>query len=418
MQPRPVADASSILLGLGNTVDHELHWDGKVVTDLLAEHRVRSVPSVTELPDRDIEDEEDLVSSLLAHLAAGTGGEHFVASAAILLEFAGHFGVRATLGGTNLRAALAMRALGQASTVHLVSTGEATYELLPDDLTVISSAQHDSFDPHVVVQFPAGAEVQVGDRTVVAPSANRVIYVNDLPNQELVIAEEFGDAAAQADVILISGLNSIRDPSTLVSRIATVRRHLARRRAGALAVYEHGAFHVSAFADLVRRDLGPFVDVWSCNEDELQEQLHRAVDLLSPQQVLDAVREAHTAVGAKTLVVHTRFWALAIGGEAADRRAMVLGGAALAGARYSYGDVITTAHLGEVTSWAQQRTARSFVDAMENLAANEVTCYAAYDVTSPAPTTIGLGDAFVGGLVAALAHRFDARPSADPKRQK
>ena len=134
-------------------------------------------------PGGAVEDEEGLVRSLLAHLAAGTGGEHFVASAAALAGFAARFEVRATLGGTNVRAALAMRALGQASTVHLVSTGPTTYDAAARRPGVISSARHDSFDPHVVVQFPAGATVRVGDRTVVAPSANRVIYVNDLPNR-------------------------------------------------------------------------------------------------------------------------------------------------------------------------------------------------------------------------------------------
>jgi hypothetical protein len=124
--------------------------------------------------------------------------------------------------------------------------------------------------------------------------------------------------------------------------------------------------------------------------------------------VLDAVCEAHAAVGATTLVVHTRFWALAFGGEAVDRRAMILGGTALAGARYGYRDVVTTEHLGQITRWAQQPTALSFAAPIEDLAGDEVTCCAAYDVLSPTPTTIGLGDAFVGGLVAALACRFDA----------
>jgi len=409
VQQRPPADASRVLLGLGNTLDHELVWDGEVVTDLLREHRVGSVPTG---PDVAVEDEEDLVRSLLAHLAAGTGGEHFVASSASLLRFADRFEVRTTLGGTNLRAALAMRALGRASTVHLVSTGEATYALLPADQQVVSSARHDSFDPHVVVQFPAGAEVRVGDRTVVAPSANRVIYVNDRPNSELVVAEEFGDAAARADVVLVSGFNSVADVETLVGRLADVRRHLARRRPGALAVYEHGAFHVPGFADLVRRDLGPYVDVWSCNEDELQEQLHREIDLLRPREVLEAVRQMHAAVGARTLVVHTRFWALALGGDGAGRRAMLLGGTALAGARYRYGDAVTPADLAEATCWPRQPAAVSFAAALEDLAGGEVTCCAAYRLDPPEPTTIGLGDAFIGGLVAALADRAEAVPGS------
>ena len=105
-------------------------------------------------------------------------------------------------------------------------------------------------------------------------------------------------------------------------------------------MYEHGAFHVAGCGELVRRRLGPCVDVWSCNEEELQEHLHRKIDLLDPQQVLDAVRQVHASVGAETLVVHTQRWALAVGGAEPLRRAMVDGGLTLAGARYRYGDEV------------------------------------------------------------------------------
>jgi DNA-binding NarL/FixJ family response regulator len=74
---------------------------------------------------------------------------------------------------------------------------------------------------------------------------------------------------------------------------------------------------------VVRRRLGPRVDVWSCNEEELQEHLRRRIDLLDPQVVLDAVRDLHASVGAETLVVHTQRWALALGGAEPLRRALL-----------------------------------------------------------------------------------------------
>ncbi|GAA3572457.1 hypothetical protein GCM10022197_31490 [Microlunatus spumicola] len=379
------------------------------MTDLATRHGVGSVPTAGAA---DVHDERDLVRTLLAHLAAGTGGEHFVASTDVLLAFAGRFAGRATLGGTNLRAGLAMRALGRASTVHLVSTGAVTSALLPADLAVVTGAGEDTYDPHVVVQFTAGAEVRVGGRRVVAPAANRVIYVNDRPNRELIVAERFGDAAARADVVLVSGFNAVRDRATLTRRVADVRRHLARRRPGALAVYEHGAFHVGSLADVMRRELGPAVNVWSCNEDELQEQPGSAVDLGSPRQVLEAVRRTHATVGAGTLVVHTRSWALALGGDARARRAMLDGGTDLAAARYTHGDAVTPALLAEVVRRPRQPAGARFVAALEDLAPGEVTCRAAYDLDVGVPTTVGLGDAFVGGLVAALADR--AAASAGP----
>ena len=399
----PRTDASRVLLGLGNTVDLELRWDSEVVAGLVREHRLDEVDAAPEV----VTTEADLVRSLLDHLESGDGGEHYVASVDALAAFAAHFEARPTLGGTNVRAALAMRPLGRTSTVHLVSTGPVTHDLLPDDLRTISSARGDTLDPHVIVQFPAGASVAVGDRTIVTPRANRVIYVNDRPNAELVVADEFGEVAARADVVLVSGLNSIQDVDLLDARLADLRRHLARRRPGAVAVYEHGAFHVAGCGDLVRRRLGPRVDVWSCNEEELQEHLHRRIDLLDPQAVLDAVRDLHASVGAETLVVHTQRWALALGGAEPLRRAMVVGGLTLAGARYRYGDAVTAAHLADVPGWPSQPDAQAFAEAVEAAAGSDVTCRAAYAVAVTVPTTIGLGDAFVGGVVAALADRAD-----------
>jgi len=397
-------DASRVLLGLGNTVDLELCWDSSVVAGLVRQHRLGEGGTAP----GEIATEADLVRSLLDHLGSGEGGEHYVSSVAVLAAFAARFDVHQTLGGTNVRAALAMRPLGRSSTVHLVSTGAATHELLPDDLCTISSARGDTFDPHVIVQFPAGASVVVGGRTVVAPRANRVIYVNDRPNAELVVAEEFGEAASRADVVLVSGLNSIQDVGLLDRRLDDVRRHLARRRPGAVAVYEHGAFHAPRCGDLVVRRLGSCVDVWSCNEEELQEHLHRRIELLSPQQVLDAVRQVRDSVGAETLVVHTRRWALALGGAEPLRRAMVVGGLRLAGARYRHGDEVTATHLAGVAGWPRQPDAVAFAEALEHAAGGDLTCRAAYALEVATPTTIGLGDAFVGGLVAALADQVDA----------
>ncbi|RIX26640.1 ADP-dependent glucokinase/phosphofructokinase [Amnibacterium setariae] len=392
--------ADEVLLGLGNTVDYEIAWDGRVVSDLLQRSGARVGDGA---PVGALESEAAIALALLEHLRDGSGGEHYVASASLLAAFAERFDSAITLGGTNVRAALAMRALGRPSTVHLVSDNEHTRRLLPDDLRLISSAEHDSLDPHVIVQFPAGATVEAVDGAVTAPRPNRVILTNDAPNRELVVAEAFGDAVERARVILVSGFNSMQEPELLDRRLADVRRHIARRRPGAVAVYEHGAFHVLAFSDRVRAALGAHVDVWCCNEEELQAHLARAVDLLDARDVLDSARRLHADVGAPTLVVHTRHWALAVGGPAARRRAMVFGGTALAAVRYAHGDAVTAAHLAEAADWPLQEEGARFAAEIEARGGEDVTCVAAYAVPTSTPTTIGLGDTFAGGVVAALA---------------
>lgn len=398
--PSTPPSAGEVLLGLGNTVDYEIAWDAPTVSLLLRQHGVR----VGDCPaEGAIETAADLLRALLAHVREGSGGEHFIASKAVLLTFAARFRSDITLGGTNVRAALAMRALGRPSTVHLVSTNDDTRRLLPDDVATISSADGDSLDPHVIVQFPAGATVEASDGHVVAPRPNRVILTNDIPNRELVIAEALGDAVERAQVVMVSGFNSMQEPELLEQRMADVLRHIARRSAGSVCVYEHAAFHVAAFSDRVREVVGPHVDIWCCNEEELQEHLGHEIDLLDPREVLDAAQQLYRDVGAPSLIVHTRFWALAIGGPAARRRAMLFGGIAVAGTRYAHGDALTRQHLEEAAGWPLQLEGSRFTEAIESLGGDDITCVASYRVPTATPTTIGLGDAFVGGMVAALA---------------
>jgi ADP-dependent phosphofructokinase/glucokinase len=400
--PTPAAppSADEVLLGLGNTVDYELTWDDRIVSDLLRRHGVGAGDDPVPGP---LEAEADILRALVAHLRDGTGGEHFIASKAVLLGFAARFRSTITIGGTNVRAALAMRALGRPSTVHLVSTNDDFRRLLPDDVATISSADEDSLDPHVIVQFRAGTTVEAVDGAVVAPRPNRVILTNDVPNRELVIAEALGSAVAKARVILVSGFNSMQEPELLEQRMADVLRHLSHRCAGSVVVYEHAAFHVAAFSERVREVVGPHVDIWCGNEDELQEHLSREVDLLDPQDVLEAARQLHADVGAPSLIVHTRHWALAIGGPVERRRAMLFGGIALAGTRYAHGDAVTPELLAEAAGWPLQTEGAAFSAAIEARGGDDVTCIAAYQVPTSTPTTIGLGDAFVGGVVAALA---------------
>ena len=106
------------VLGLGGTVDYEVRWDDATMQDLVDRYRI----GVHEL-DRwaPIDDERSLLTALLAFVATGTGGERFVSSPAVVESFAAHFPRSITLGGTCVRAALAMDRLGLASTVHLVS---------------------------------------------------------------------------------------------------------------------------------------------------------------------------------------------------------------------------------------------------------------------------------------------------------
>ncbi|MEZ0449315.1 ADP-dependent glucokinase/phosphofructokinase [Cellulomonas sp. ICMP 17802] len=388
------------VLGMGGTVDYEIRWDSAVLEALAAEHGVGPEDLDRTTP---VDSVRDLVRSLLAFVRDGVGGERFVASSDIVEAVAARFDKAVTLGGTCVRAAIAMDVLGVPSTMHLVSIDDTVRRLLPASVDYVSSAAQDSLDPHLIVQYPAGARVRLGDVELVAPHPNRVIYANDPPHRELEIAADLPDALRTADIFLLSSFNVIQDPATLESRLTQVREAMRSLPADALVVFEDAGYHVPALSRRVRDEMVWSVDVYSLNEDEMQAYLGRAVDLLDPATVAKAVRELHEVVPAPTLVVHTKYWALAVGQRAASLRPALVGGITMASTRYWMGDGFTADDYAATAALAPGSTAQRLVADVADLLGADACIVPALDLTDvAAPTTIGLGDSFVGGFLAAL----------------
>lgn len=402
--------SSDIVLGLGGTVDYEIEWDATVLEALVAEYGIRLDELDTSIA---IADERDLVVSVLALLRSGSGGERYVASSGIVERFAARFERRVTLGGTGVRAALAMRVLGVPSTLHLVSIDDHVRRLLPEGCPWISSATRDSTDPHLIVQFPAGARVRVPDADgrlvdLVAAHPNRLIYSNDPPNQTLFLSDELQAALTAARIFLISGFNSMRDATALAERLDQLRADLVSLPSDAMVMYEDSGFHLPGFSAQVRSALLDRIDVYSMNEDEVEGYLDRRVDLLDPSQVHAALHDIRAVVPARTLLVHTKHWSAVLGKEAERHRDAVAGGIQMASTRYRHGDGFRRA---DYEAMAGERRNPGGVEVARALAhtSPDTVVVPAYLLTDPAPTTIGLGDTFVGGFIAAtvLGRRSD-----------
>ena len=275
---------------------------------------------------------------MLAFLATGGGGERFVLSSEIVERFAAHFDVEVTLGGTGVRAGIALDRIGVPTVQHLVSIDDNIRRLLPPSMRVVSSATRDTLDPHLIVQYPQGAVVRLEGGEVVAPASNRLIFANDAPNREMAIAADLGEALAEASAFLVSGFNTMQDAALLDRRLQDVRAAMRRLPPSALVYYEDAGFYERSFAGLVRTRLMERIDVYGMNEDELQEYLGRPLDLLSPDDVVAALAEAHALIPAPALVVHTKYWAVAVGSEAARHRAALESATRTAATRYRLGD--------------------------------------------------------------------------------
>lgn len=395
------AAGASVVLGMGGCVDHEITWDATTIEELVREHSLTAADLV--MPSA-VVGERDILRTLLVQMRAGNGGERFVEDPTALLGFARRFPAVVTLGGSSVRAAVALDRLGVPSLLHLVSIDDDVRRLLPPSTFYLCSAEADSTDPHVIVQYPAGARVRVGGVEVVAPRPNRLILVNDPPNAELRLHPGFGEAVAAADVVVVSGFNSMPDLAAIRERVEQVRQALEQRRPGTVVVYEDAGFHHDEQRQVVLDELAGAIDLWSMNEDEAQHYLGRSLDLLDADAVADAVRDLHAVVGVATFVLHTRDWALAHGGPT-DRREALRAGVLTATARFAHGDDWRPEHRDDVAEIPIEQPVAAVAARIEELLGGSIAVVPIPRPATPRPTTIGLGDTFLGGLVAGLVAR-------------
>ena len=302
-----------------------------------------------------------------------------------------------------MRAALAMRVLGVTCTLHLVSIDDNVRRLLPEGCDYISSAQEDTLDPHLIVQFGEGARISAGDIDLRSPHPNRIIYANDPPNRELVLSDELGPTLEDAGVFMFSGFNVIQSPGVLEQRLQSIRRHMDHLPPGAIVFYEDSGYHVPELSLRVRDTLIDVIDVYSMNEDEMQAYLGRPVDLLDADDLLGAVGELHALIPARVLVVHTKYWSLAIGERAGEFEAGLRGGIVMASTRYLFGDGFTAEDYRAVGGYPEHPRGADVATRLRDAAGHRICAVPVLVLELEHPTTIGLGDTFVGGFIAALA---------------
>jgi hypothetical protein len=397
--------ASRVVLGLGGCIDYELRLSSSILEQLVTEYEIRHSELALSVP---VTDERNLVISVLAHMKGGAGGERFAASAEALRGFARRFPGRISLGGTSVRAALAMSKLAVPCTLHLVSLNDHVRRLLPPSCDYISSAREDTLDPHLVVQYDSDMRIQVGDLDVNPPFPNRLIYVNDPANASLVLSEQLGSLLRDAEIFLISGFNTMRDQGLLDERLSTLRGHMQQLPPEALVCYEDAAFHRPAFRSRVRDALLEVINVYSMNEDEMQADLDRSVDLLSATDVEQALSSLQALIPAPTLVVHTKYWSLALGERAGEFAEALSEGILIASTRYCYGDDYTDQQYEFTRGLPVRPEALAFATALEERMGQVVRCVPGFRLEVDQPTTVGLGDSFVGGFLAALVRRRTA----------
>ncbi|MCY4069870.1 MAG: hypothetical protein OXG60_01085 [Chloroflexi bacterium] len=393
-----------IALGFCNNVDYEIVWNAEVLEELITAYEISA--DELGLPS-EIGSERDLLISILNFMTTSGGGERFVSSSAIIERFAARFEKKITLGGTSVRAAIAMQVLGYTAALHLITMNSHVRRLLPRDCPYICSNPGDSTYPHLIVQFGADARLRAGDIDIRAKQSNRLIYHCNAARISMNLNEDFADLITEAKVLLISGFNAVQSKQLLADRLVRLKRILKRLPSDATVFMEDGAYYEPSFRQLIFRELGPRIDIYSMNEDELQAHLDRAVELHDAHDVTCALTDLSRLIPAETIVVHTRRWALAYGDDA-DRYATALkAGVTMATTRFRYGDDFTMANYREIGEREANAEDARFADIVNAAGGNCMVCAPVAAVEQENGITIGLGDAFVGGFLPALAFDSD-----------
>jgi len=301
-----------------------------------------------------------------------------------------------------VRAALALAQLGIPSTVHLVSTDSNVRRLLPQSVSVICSANRDSLDPHLIIQYPAGAAIELRGGQVITVHPNRLIYVNDPPNREMILHPALPELLEGTRVVLLSGFNTMVDVEAVKDRAADLRAAFRKLADGAVIYYEDAGFHHAHIRTAVAAAFSGSATLHGINEDELQGYVGRSVDLLDAGDVARALEEVQPHLIAPTVVLHTKYWALAYGPQAGELRDALAAGIDFASARFCFGDQLSPQALTRVREMSVRAESERFTADLEGLLAGAAACIPARRLDIAAPTTIGLGDTFVGGFLSAL----------------
>jgi ADP-dependent phosphofructokinase/glucokinase len=335
-------------------------------------------------------------------MRTGTGGEIFVRDKKTADEFSKLFTYKITIGGTNIRAAIAIGKIGFKARIHTIGYNDHMRRLLPVDDPVVYGDEDDAFFPHIIVQYIKGAEVKAGDIHLRAERPNRIIYVHNPQKLDMKINPRFFDDMEDIQVLLIGGFNFMHDKDLLVYRMEQLATLLDALPPGVRVVSEDSCYRHDELKPVVKQALCKYLEVFGLNEDEFNQHMGQKIDLLDPDMVYSFLPELKKKIPVPVIVIHTKYWALAYGETAEKYRPSLKSGICLATSRLRFGDDIDRGKYRETGELARDPHGAAFSAKIERLGRGMISCEASFDVKETRVTTIGLGDVFVGGFLSAM----------------
>lgn len=138
------------------------------------------------------------------------------------------------------------------------------------------------------------------------------------------------------------------------------------------------------------------------NEDELQVHVGRKLDFLNAFQIKEALVELQRLIPVPLIVVHSMYWALAYGENAERVLKALKGGVTMATTRFCCGDDFTVESYKDIERLPPNPDGVVFANELKKLLGDRICCVPVVHAEGPSATTVGLGDAFVGGFLPAL----------------
>lgn len=279
-------------------IDHVIRLSGNVVEALC-----RDVECDFETPPSSIEDEADVLSTLLHCMREGVGREVIIDDPT-LIEGLGLSGID-RLGGNAANTAAGLAALGCPALLNVAAPSRRQMALIPSGVRAPLDAPSKIDLVHTVLEFTRGDVVHIGDRRIVVPESDRLIITYDPLNTRMVVSKAFeGELLGGLEGLsaaLASGFHLLKRRQDAHEAVALLRRVHALCPELKIHTELGSPADVRVLTDVVKSLRGVLFSL-SMNEQEAAELFEGSWNSVEARQ---RMHEFFEHMGMHTLCVHS-----------------------------------------------------------------------------------------------------------------
>ena len=390
-----------ILLGFSNNIDHEIFWNQDFFNELILRYEI-CYEDINGLGE--IQSIRDLLITILFCVKNNIGLEYHVNNFTTLYEFSSLFKYKITHGGTAIRAGIALNIMNKSCAVYLSSYSQDIVNLLPSKIHYLNCSKYTESYPHIIIQYPENTTFNLSGKKIFSPKAERIIFVNDAINENILIDQNITDSYFPFKVLLISGLNTIKCDSLIKKNLNNLNNIIRKSSDKTFTFYEHAGYHNLRIERLVRDFIFPKVNFFSMNEHEFAGIIESYEFIENPEFLVNSLISLRTRYEFDKILIHTSRWSLLFGNESAKFKDCLQNAINISSARMVFGDYLNFTDYSNVgNSLEIENKSLEFSKYFNCIGESDFCCLPSYKITSENPTTIGLGDFFVAGFISSLS---------------